>query len=190
MKYSSKYWTKPHLQSGLGCSEGLVSPLIFVAFLLLFFSIVLDVAQYIIGGPTTTLDMYGYLMVSMGINGYVLVYMGIYGYICVCVGIDEHGIDFRFVNSKNYNFQFNFKGIKYWNYSNLLIVPKSWILISLGTVPILHNHILAPSDPLLPPISDIIIWWLPLPPKWFGNIWMTFDINLNKYRISLIPAAY
>ena len=127
------------------------TPLIFVTFLLLFFSIVLDVAQYIIGGPTTTLDMYGYLMVSMGINGYVLVYMGIYGYICVCVGIDEHGIDFRFVNSKNYNFQFNFKGIKYWNYSNLLIVPKSWILISLGTVPILYIHILAPSDPLLPP---------------------------------------
>ena len=30
----------------------------------------------------------------------------------------------------------------------------------------------------------------PLLPKWFGNIWMTFDINLNKYRISLIPAAY
>ena len=99
------------------------------------------VAQYIIGGPTTTLDMYGYLMVSMGINGYVLVYMGIYGYICVCVGKDEHGIDFRFVNCKNYNFQFNFKGIKYWNYSNLLIVPKSWILISLGTVPILRNNI-------------------------------------------------
>ena len=126
----------------------------------------------------------------MGINGYVLVYMGIYGYICVCVGIDEHGINFRFVNSKNYNFQFNFKGIKYWNYSNLLIVPKSWILISLGTVPILHNHILTPSDPLLPPISDIIIWWPPLPPKRFSYIWITFDINLNKYRISLIPAAY
>ena len=127
-----KYWTKPHLQSGLGCSEALVfplcvcvcichqfTPLIFVTFLLPFFSIVLDVAQYIIGGPTTTLDMYGYLMVSMGINGYVLVYMGIYGYICVCVGIDGHGIDFRFVKSKNYNFQLNFKGIKYWNYSDL-----------------------------------------------------------------------
>ena len=164
MKYSSKYWTKPHLQSGHGCSDALVSPLcvcacishqftpsIFVTLLLSFFSIVLDVARYIIGGPTITLDMYGYLRVSMGINGYVLVYMGIYGYICVCVGIDVHGIYFRFVNSKNYNFQFNFKGIKYWNYSNLLIVPKSWILISLGTVPILHNHILTPSDPLLPP---------------------------------------
>ena len=202
MKYSSKYWTKPHLQSGLGCSEALVSPLCVCVYLPSIYSLdfcyifttvlfnCFDVAQYIIGGPTTTLDMYGYLMVSMGINGYVLVYMGIYGYICVCVGKDEHGIDFWFVNCKNYNFQFNFKGIKYWNYSNLLIVPKSWILISLGTVPILHNHILAPSDPLLPPISDIIIWWLPLPPKWFGNIWMTFDINLNKYRISLIPAAY
>ena len=146
------------------CNCHQFTPLIFVTFLLLFFSIVLDVAQYIIGGPTTTLDMYGYLRVSMGINGYVLVYMGIYGYICVCVGIDEHGIDFRFVNSKNYNFQFNFKGIKYWNYSNLLIVPKSWILISLGTVPILHNHILAPSDLLLPPIIRYNYLVTPPPP--------------------------
>ena len=71
------------------------------------------------------MGMYGYLRVSMGINGYVWVYMGIYGYICVCVGIDGHGIDFRFVKSKNYNFQLNFKGIKYWIYFDLLIVPKS-----------------------------------------------------------------
>ena len=49
----------------------------------------------------------------MGINGYVWVYMGIYGYICVCVFLDGHGIDFRFVKSKNDNFQFNFKGIEY-----------------------------------------------------------------------------
>ena len=139
MKYSSKILNGATIQSGQGFSEAWVTPLsvcvcvylpsIYSLDFCYIFTTVLfncfDVAQYIIGGPTTTLDMYGYLWVSMGINGYVLVYMGIYGYICVCVGIDEHGINFRFVNSKNYNFQFNFKGIKYWNYSNLLIVPKS-----------------------------------------------------------------
>ena len=58
------------MQSGQGFSEALVSPLsvcvcichqftplIFVIFLLPLFSIVLDVGRYIIGGPTTTIDM-------------------------------------------------------------------------------------------------------------------------------------
>ena len=55
---AQKYWTKPHLQSGQGCSEALVSPLcvcvcichqftplIFVTFLLPLFSIVFDVGR-------------------------------------------------------------------------------------------------------------------------------------------------
>ena len=41
----------------------------------------------IIGGPTTTLGMYGYVRVCMSINIYVWIYMGMYGYVWVCIGM-------------------------------------------------------------------------------------------------------
>ena len=71
--------------------------LIFLTVLLPFFSIVLYVGRYIIGSPTTTIDMprygqvfmgkYGYKWVCMGMYGYVWVYMGIYRCILVFMGI-------------------------------------------------------------------------------------------------------
>ena len=68
-----------------------------VMFLVPYFSIVVDVGSYIIGGLTTTMGMYwfvwvckcmcGYVGVCIGIYGYVWLCMGIYGYVWVCMGI-------------------------------------------------------------------------------------------------------
>ena len=52
-----------------------------VTFLVPYFSIVVDVGSYIIGGPTTTIGMYGYVWVCKVMFGFVWVCMGIYGYV-------------------------------------------------------------------------------------------------------------
>ena len=54
-----------------------------VMFLVPYFSIVVDVGSYIIGGPTTTMGIYGYVWVCTGMYEYIWICIGIYGYVWV-----------------------------------------------------------------------------------------------------------